>query len=476
MSNKHIFNKNILRQYDIRGRYGDDLDEKDAYFVGYSLAVYIRSHNIYGKICVGYDGRKSSFSLKKSLLNGILDAGVEVVEIGLVPTPVLYYACHTIKDAPSGVMVTASHNKKEYNGFKIIIDKKPFFGDSLKILANIASSGTAKPYAIRGKSTYLYIDDQYVIKVTDPKVHFSSRSEYADLKIAWDVCNAVASNVLKKIIKKLPGTHVIINDVIDGNFPAHPPDPTMEENLTQLKSVIHNESCDFGIALDGDADRLVFINNDGRVFFGDELLTFFARDFLKRYPKATIISDVKVSKSVLDEIKRLGGKTIIWKTGHSHIKSKMLKENIMLAGEVSGHIFLWENYYCYDDALFAACKLIWLYLDKNNGDYLNDLPKSFVSNEIRIRYKQNKNHNIIYKLKNVLNSAYIDYCDLDGVRVENKRGWWLLRPSNTEDALVIRLEGYSRNDFNFIIKNLISILKKIGLPKVLYYKLLTAQR
>ena len=454
-NNKHIFNKEIIREYDIRGKYGKNLSKKDAYFLGCSLGTYLKNNDITGKVCVGYDGRKSSPKL---------NMGIDIIELGLIPTPILYHACQTVAQVFAGIIVTASHNPKEDNGFKIVVEKKPFFGDSLQRLYNIAISGEIKFSKFPGTLEILNIDKKYTEKITDPKNHFSEIRD-TDLKIVWDISNGSVSNILKKIVKKLPGQHIIINDKIDGNFPAHPPDPTKEENLQQIKMVICKEKCDFGIAFDGNGDRLVLINKDCRVFYGDQLLAFFAHDLLKRHPNAKIIADIKASRIALDEIERLGGIPIMWKTGHSNIKTKMLEENAILAGEVSGHLFFKENYYGYDDALFTACKLIFLFLDKKHKDYFTNLPKSFVSPGIRIPCKEKEKASVIYKIKNMLDNMNVRYITLDGIRIENEKGWWLIRASNTEEALVIRLEGYSQHNFDFILRYLSNILQKVGIKE-----------
>ena len=464
-NNKYIFNNEIIREYDIRGKYGKNLNEKDAYFLGCSLGTYLKNSNIEGKICIGYDGRKSSPQLKKSLISGFLDTGFDILELGLIPTPILYYACQTITSVCGGVMITASHNPKEDNGFKIVVQKKPFFGDALKKLCNIPKNEKIHFSKLSGTVQILNIDKEYTEKITNPKIYLS-KTRYKNLKIVWDASNGATGNVLKKIVNKLPGKHIMINEEIDGNFPAHPPDPTKEENLQQIKEVILKEECNFGIAFDGDGDRLVLINKDLRVFYGDELLAFFANDLLTRYPHAKIITDIKTSTIPLNEIKRLGGCLIIWKTGHSNIKNKMLKEGAMLAGEVSGHLFFKENYYGYDDALFAASKLVFLLSEQQNANYLANLPTGFVSPEIRLPCKEEQKTIIVDKIKNMLDGMRVKYIELDGIRVKNEKGWWLIRASNTEQSLVIRWEGYSQCDFDFILQNLFNILRKVGIRKL----------
>ena len=464
-NNKHIFNYNIIREYDIRGKYGENLDERDAYFLGCSLSTYLKSNNINGKICIGYDGRKSSPKLKEALIRGFLDIGFDVIELGLVPTPTLYYACQTMAYVSAGVMVTASHNPKEDNGFKVVVETSPFFGNSLKKLCDIARSKKIKFAKSSGNIRAVSINREYIDKITNPKAHTNELNTIIPLKFVWDASNSVISNILKEVVARLPGKHIIINDKIDGNFPAHPPDPTKEENLQQAKEIIRKEKCDFGVVFDGDGDRLVLINNDFRVFHGDQLLAFFANDLLKRHPNAKIIADIKTSNTVFNEIKRLGGQPIIWKTGHSNIKVKMLEENAILAGEVSGHLFFKENYYGYDDALFTACKLIFLLSNKENKNYLINLPQGFVSPEIRLQCQEGEKISIIGKIKNVLDNMHIQYIALDGIKVENEKGWWLVRASNTEEALVIRCEGYSKHNFDFILEYLFNILQKVGIKE-----------
>ena len=464
-NNKHIFNDNIIREYDIRGRYGENLDKRDAYFLGCSLGTYLKSHNINGKICIGYDGRKSSPQLKEALIHGFLDIGFDVIELGLIPTPTLYYACYTMAYVSAGVMVTASHNPKEDNGFKIVVEANPFFGSSLKKLCNIAMSGKIQFAKFSGNIEVVNINREYTDKITNPKAHINEVSTIIPLKFVWDASNSVLSNILKEVVTRLPGKHIIINDKIDGNFPAHPPDPTKEENLQQIKEAIRKEKCDFGVVFDGDGDRLVLINNDCRIFYGDQLLAFFANDLLKRHPNAKIIADIKTSNTILNEIKRLGGQPIIWKTGHSNIKTKMLEESAILAGEVSGHLFFKENYYGYDDALFTACKLVFLLSNKKHRNYLINLSQGFVSPEIRLQCQEGQNVSIISKIKNVLDNMHVQYIALDGIKVENEKGWWLIRASNTEEGLVVRWEGYSQHNFDFILEYLSSILQTIGIKE-----------
>jgi len=455
---KHVFKTKIIKEYDIRGEFKTDLAESDAYFLGCSLGTYIKNKAIKSKVCIGYDGRKSSPMLKNRLIEGFLDVGLDTLNLGLIATPILYYACNTISGANCGVMVTASHNPAEFNGFKIIIDKKPFFGNNLIKIYNIAKNGNILLSKKRGSISEVNINQVYIDNITNPITHFIKSEFNSRLKIAWDICNSSLAEILKMMVKKLPGMHIFVNDDVKHRYV----DPTNEENLIKLKITIQKYRCDFGIALDGDADRLVFIGKDCRVILGDELLAFFSKDLLKRHIKPKIIADIKSSKTIVDKIYKDGGAVELYKTGHANIKDKIINSNALLAGEVSGHMFFKENYFGFDDALFASCKLVYLLLEQKNRDYFDSLPKIFVSPEIKIPCKGNQKIFIIHKIKNLLNSKKIQYNNIDGIRVECEKGWWLIRSSNTEDSLTIRFEGYSEDNFNFILTHLSNILRSIG--------------
>lgn len=307
--------------------------------MGCSLGTYIKNRSIKSKICIGYDGRKSSPKLKSSLIKGFLDVGLDVLDLGLITTPILYYACHIISDACCGVMVTASHNPPKFNGFKIIVDKKPFFGKNLIKIYNIAKNGNILFSKIRRLFKEIDINQGYIDKITNPITHFAKSEFDSRLKIAWDICNSSLAKILKMIIKKLPGEHILVNDNVKYRYV----DLTHEQNLSSLKTIMKKQRCDFGIALDGDADRLVLISGGRKVILGDELLAFFSRDLLKRHSKPKIIADIKTSKTLIDKINNEGAKIVLYKTGHANIKDKMVKEAALLAGEVSGHMFFKEN-------------------------------------------------------------------------------------------------------------------------------------
>lgn len=459
---KHVFKTKIFKEYDIRGEFPKDLTEHDSYFIGCSLGAYLKNIGITSKICIGYDGRKSSPLLKLHLVEGLLDVGFHVIDLGLIITPVLYYACNTMHNTSCGIMITASHNPINYNGFKIIVNKQPLSGQNLKNICKIAKNGKIIFSNKRGFLEKNNIINDYIDKITNPHTHFSPNKLNNKLKIAWDCCNSSVAKILKKLIKNLPGEHILIHDNIKYRYI----DPTNELNLIKLKNTIKKYNCDLGIAFDGDADRIVIIDSNLKIYFGDELLLFYARDLLQRHSMPKIIADIKASKTITDELKKLGTQVILCKTGHSHIKNKMKQTNALLAGEVSGHLFFKENYFGFDDGLFAAAKFIYLFLNENNICNFYSIPKIYISPEIRIVL--NKKYKLILnKIKKLLTDQNIKYINIDGIRVENQKGWWLIRCSNTEEKLTIRFEGYSQKNFNFIFITLSNILRSVGLDNVL---------
>ena len=287
-----------------------------------------------------------------------------------------------------------------------------------------------------------------------------------ELSVAWDPGNGAAGDVTKAVTARLPGRHVMINETIDGTFPAHHPDPTVESNLEQLKDLVAREKCDLGIAFDGDGDRIGVIDAQGRVLWGDQLLVLLARDVLADQPGAPILCDVKASRMFFEEIEKLGGKPVMWKVGHSHIKSKMVELNAPLAGEMSAHIFFKHRYYGYDDAMYAAIRLLSLLAksDKSLAEYRDDLPQMVNTPEIRIDCADDRKFDVIDELVTQLRKdPDADFSDMDGVRVETEHGWWLLRASNTQPALVIRCESDTQDGLDHLKDIVRGTLKAHGL-------------
>ena len=341
-------NPSILREYDIRGVVNETLAIEDAEAIGRSFGTMIINKG--GKsVCVGYDGRFSSPKLEEAVVMGLQACGLLVIRIGLGPTPMLYFAVHDLS-ADAGIMVTGSHNPPEYNGFKMMLHRAPFYGEDIIQLGEIVSAG--KYVDGKGEITQVSVNEKYITRLL---------SDYVGerpLKVAWDAGNGSAGQVMQELCTKLPGDHILINEVVDGSFPSHHPDPTVPECLEQLQKLVTSESCDLGIAFDGDGDRIGAIDGNGHILWGDQLMVLFATDLLHEFPGSTIIADVKASQVLFDQISEMGGNPLMWRTGHSLIKAKMAETGARLAGEMSGHIFFADKYFGFDDALYAAIRLL----------------------------------------------------------------------------------------------------------------------
>lgn len=435
----HIFNDSIIRAYDIRGIFQETLFANDAYYVAKSFAKYLHSQNK-KSIAIGYDGRVSSPILKEQLVKGLLDSGINVYEVGLGPTPMLYFSVYHL-NLDAGIMVTGSHNPKNHNGFKMMLKSRPFFGEDIKNLAHIAKEGD-------------FISGQGKLEIKDIKEDYINRllqdlNIKNNLKIAWDAGNGAAGEIMQKLTQKIPASHKTLFADIDGTFPNHHPDPTVAKNLEDLIKVVTQENYDLGIAFDGDGDRIGVVDDSGEIIWGDQLMVFYSQEILKHNPGATIIADVKASKVFFDEVTKMKGNALMGKTGHSLIKSKMKETNAKLAGEMSGHIFFADKYYGFDDALYAAIRIINIVSNLENKKLSNlrkSLPQTFSTPEIRIDVKEEEKFLIVEKLKEELAKNNIEFNDVDGIRADSDLGWWLLRASNTQSCLVARCEANSNQD------------------------------
>jgi len=444
----------IFRSYDIRGNSNTNLTTADAYRIGYSfskLNITLENNIIY----VGRDGRLSSPKLFEALTCGLTHGGAKVISIGVAPTPLLYYADKKFRPAAS-IMITGSHNPKYDNGFKMVANGKPFFGDQIQELLKDILDINLTDITIEPISDIEEIDIQelYVDEILSKLIVNNN------LKVAWDPGNGAACNIIKILQEKLPNTNIVINGEIDGNFPAHHPDPTVPENLAQLTEIIRTQNCDFGIAFDGDADRIGIVTSQGTILWGDQMLCLFAKDILKSYPGATIIADVKASQVVFDQVKLHGGVPLMWKTGHSHIKTKIAETGAVLAGEMSGHIFFADKYYGYDDAIYAALRF--LDLMSRSSDTLDlmlaKLPQVFNTPEIRIDTTDALKFKIIDQIKERMLNEQIAFNDIDGLRVNTESGWWLLRASNTQSAIIARCESRTLQGLAELKSNLAKLL------------------
>ena len=431
----HRFDPTTLREYDIRGIVGKTLHQADAFAIGRVFGSIVAG-NGGNTVAVGYDGRLSSPDLEPELVRGLMASGLEVIRIGRGPTPMLYFAATTLGTA-GGIMVTGSHNPPDYNGFKMMLGKKPFFGKQIQDIGAKASAGDVVAGAT-GTERAMDVTSDYVARLI-------SDWDGGDrlLNIVWDNGNGAAGEVLQRLVASLPGKHTILNGEIDGNFPAHHPDPTVPKNLEQLIAKVRELNADLGIAFDGDADRIGAVDGQGNILAGDQLLVVLARDVLKDHPEATIIADVKASQVLFDEVARAGGKPLMWRTGHSLIKAKMAETGAPLAGEMSGHVFFADKWYGFDDALYAAVRLLGIVarMEGTLADVRAALPHVINTPELRFDCDDVRKFEIITEVAARLKQEGATVSDIDGVRVTTPDGWWLLRASNTQAVLVARAEA-----------------------------------
>lgn len=448
------FHPSILREYDIRGIVGQTLSEEDAYWIGRCFGHVVKEQKGTA-IAVGRDGRLSSPQLEANLVKGLCESGLDVYRLGIVPTPLLYFSEYSLS-VDAAIMVTGSHNPPSHNGFKMSLGRKPFFGQDIfnfsKLIEQKLHEGNGTVYEKNLHESYLNrLFQDVVLK--------------KKLTVAWDPGNGATCDILKSLLLKLPGRHILLNGEIDGTFPAHPPDPSNPKNLVELQQVVTEQKCDLGIAFDGDGDRLTVIDGKGRILWGDQLLLIFAKDLLQHEKNATIIGDVKASQLLFDEVKRLGGNPILWKTGHSHIKAKMMETHAQLAGEMSGHFFFKKDYYGFDDGIYAAIQMLKLldHSSKSLAQLYDELPYLPSTPEMRISCTSEQKFKIPQLIKTRLNLEGYHLTDIDGIRVQLKEGWWLLRASHTQDVLVARCEASPHESLEYVVNHLKEELRKEGI-------------
>lgn len=458
MAFSHRFDATTLREYDIRGTVGRTLSETDAFAIGRCFGSIV-ARNSGSTVAVGYDGRLSSPSLEDALVRGFMASGMQVTRIGRGPTPMLYFAATTLK-TDGAVMVTGSHNPPDYNGFKMMLGGKPFFGRQITDLGAMAAAGDVVPEA-QGSEQSLDIAAEYVSRVL---ADWDGGDRM--LKVVWDNGNGAAGDVLTRLVAGLPGEHIVLNGTIDGTFPAHHPDPTVPKNLEQLITEVAARKADIGIALDGDADRIGLVDDKGRILFGDQLLVVLARDVLREHPGATIIADVKASQVLFDEIARAGGNPLMWRTGHSLIKAKMAETGAPLAGEMSGHTFFADRWYGFDDALYAAVRMLGVLArsDHKLSEIRDALPQVINTPEVRFDCDDTRKFAVIEEVAARLRADGAEVSEIDGVRVLTNDGWWLLRASNTQAVLVARAEATTDAGLERLKQALVAQLEKSGLP------------
>ncbi|WP_447962179.1 phosphomannomutase/phosphoglucomutase [Nitrospira sp. Ecomares 2.1] len=439
----------IFREYDIRGIVECDLGPDVVERIGRAYATLARARGV-RNITVGRDGRLTSPTLRNHLIAGLTSSGVNVSDLGLCATPLLYFSLFSC-DVDGGIMITGSHNSAEYNGFKMCIGKEALYGDDIQELQKIFESGEFAS----GSGTVLTqtIIPEYLKFLQD---HFSLLRGQG-LRVVIDCGNGAASLVAKEALEQLGCDVTGLYCDLDGHFPNHHPDPTVLDNLKDLIEKVREIGADVGIGYDGDADRIGVIDEQGQIMWGDRLLLLFARDVLDANPGCSIISEVKASQGLYDDIHKQGGRGIMWKTGHSIIKAKMKEEKALLAGEMSGHLFFADRYYGYDDAIYASCRLIEILVKRKKplSSLLADIPQTMVTPEIRVDCPDDQKFSLVEIVKNRLKHAAStqnlktsplpirDIITIDGIRVRFDEGWGLIRASNTQPALVLRFEATS---------------------------------
>ncbi len=453
----HRFDPEILREYDIRGEVGVNLSGADALAVGLAFGTFVRRKGG-SRICVGYDGRLTSPAFADAAIRGLIATGMNVEAIGLGPTPMLSFA---VKDrmADAGLMITGSHNPAGHNGFKMTLQTGPIYGETVQKIGRIAAAADYET----GQGTIHAVDmrDSYVERLLKD---FEPMEK--TLNVVWDCGNGAAGAIVRMLTARLPGRHMLLHDEIDGRFPNHHPDPTVDKNLGDLIQAVKKNGFDLGVAFDGDADRIGAVDEQGNILRCDTLLAIYARDVLQRHKGAPVVGDVKCSQVMYDEIRRLGGQPVMWKTGHSLIKAKMAELKAPLAGELSGHIFFGDKWYGFDDGIYCAIRLM-NEAAKAGGPVSSltaALPRTFSTPEIRIEVDEKRKFDLVKEIAASVRAGYpgAEVIDIDGVRVTAAEGWWLLRASNTQSMLVARAEADSPEHLSLLKTLIRKEVEKIG--------------
>jgi phosphomannomutase / phosphoglucomutase len=448
-------NPNIFREYDIRGRVPEELNRETAYSLGQCFGAYYQSFGA-KRISLGRDCRLSSPELRLGVMEGMIDAGMDVKDVGMVPTPLLYFSLHHL-NVDGGIQITGSHNPPEYNGFKVCLGKTTIYGEEIQKLRRIGESGSFP----KGKGS---VESKEVIQPYHEEILKRIGCGKVARKVVLDAGNGVAGLVAPELYTQLGIEVEMLFCEPDGRFPNHHPDPTLPENLKDLIRKVNDSSADLGIAFDGDADRIGVVDRKGKIIWGDQLMIIFSRDLLKRHPGAKIIGEVKCSQVLYDDIRKNGGVPIMWKAGHSLIKGKMKEEGALLAGEMSGHLFFAERYFGYDDAIYAGARLLEILTNENKEleELLAGVPSLVSTPEIRMDCPDDQKFRIVAELAAEFKKEY-QVIDVDGARVVFSGGWGLIRASNTQPVLVLRFEAEDQKTLQDIQKIFMDKLAKKGL-------------
>ena len=449
----HQVNPRIFRQYDVRGVVDDDLTESVVEELGKGYGAYMRRQGK-KKLSVGYDARPSSPGFRDALIKGILSTGIDVVDVGMLPTPTFYFSLFHL-EVEGGVMITGSHNPPEFNGFKLAVGRTTIYGDEIQKVRKIIEA--ADYPSGDGELEQQNVKPAYLETLKERIGPFQKK-----VRLVVDAGNGVAGMFCPQLLQDLGAEAHGLYCEVDGTFPNHHPDPTVPAFLTDLIARVLEEKADLGMAYDGDGDRLGVVDEEGNIIWGDQLLILFSREILARQPGAPIIFEVKCSQALAEEIEKAGGVPIMWRTGHSFIKKKMKEENSPLAGEMSGHLFFADEYYGYDDAIYASLRLVRLLSrsDKSIGEMLADVPKYYSTPEIRVDCPDEEKFQVVAALTRHFKKRY-EVVDVDGARILFGDGWGLVRASNTQPVLVLRFEAQTPERLDEIQEIVLSELKEM---------------
>ena len=434
------FNTEVLREYDIRGVVNKDLTQNTAYTIGRTFGYVVCSKFNEKTIVVGYDGRLTSPKLHKSLCKGLEESGANVISIGMGPTPMVYFS-HFHLNTNAAVMVTGSHNPPEYNGFKMVLNQHSFYAEDIQNLQTLVED----PKLLINKGSYKEID----LKEGYVERNLQNIKLDKKLNIAWDIGNGAMGAVMDLITThELNAEHIMINKEVDGTFPNHHPDPTVPKNMEQLIKCVKENNCDIGLAFDGDGDRLGVVDNLGNIIWADQYMLLLAKEISTIYENPKIIMDVKCSKMFFDEVKKFNCDPIMYRTGHSPIKEKMKEVKSPLSGEMSGHICYSDDFYGYDDAMYVGLRLLRILSKENKSLYelMSIFPKTIATPETRFDVLEIRKFQIIDEIKDRLSNIAGKVIGIDGIRVENELGWFLIRASNTQNQLTCRAEALNKKD------------------------------
>lgn len=461
---KHLFDPTILRAYDIRGILDENLTGDDAYAIGIGFAAHIRAKDGH-KVVIGRDGRLSSPMLAEHLASGLVAGGMHVIDIGISPTPMLYFA-DRIYQSDGAIQITGSHNPPNYNGFKMVVGHLPFYDADITGLGQIMANGVDS--AKGGRHDHADISDQYI---TALKTYAGDLNHLGQPPLVWDCGNGATGPVVDRLTAELPGQHQVLFSDIDGTFPNHHPDPVDPATLHLLRQAVADHGAVIGIGFDGDGDRIGLIDGKGRQVAGDVLTAYLANGVLRRHPGAEILFDVKSSSVALDHVKASGGQPQLWKTGHSHMKMRLKETGAPLAGEMSGHLFMADGWYGFDDALLSAVAVLKEMAETGRDitEFVDTLPPVFATPELRIPCMESEKFTLVDAVTKAARTnpdhGTLDVNAIDGIRVTTDHGWWLIRASNTGAELVARAEGHDKAAMDKLESSIYHRLQSAGWKK-----------